>query len=336
MKLYKLLLSITLLGLFFSCSSDDDENPQLNSEKQITEFSIDGNKAEIDQAGKTVKLDLIQGTDLTKLKPEIKISDKASVNPASGTEMDFTNPVTYTVTAEDGSTQEYSVNITDKKKSLFFISKIIKIEGGNESVDREFIYDDLNRLQRIVFAEGINKHPFDFVYDDKGILSKYIITFSGTQKREFDINYKDKKTIEATNTQDGTKTSHLYNLRDDSLLLLFTESNENEGGGYSFWTRFEYDAKGNMVKAASVDNRTSEYAYDDKNSFLKNLPLPQWITYYILGFSKSPNNVTSFMENQWNQAYTYTYNEFDYPVSYIYRSGQVTTNYKIEYKIVSE
>jgi len=52
------------------------------------------------------------GTDLTALVPTIDVSAGASINPLSGAATDFSSPVTYTVTAEDGSTtQEWVVNI---------------------------------------------------------------------------------------------------------------------------------------------------------------------------------------------------------------------------------
>jgi hypothetical protein len=46
------------------------------------------------------------------LAPVIEVSEKATVNPASGTARDFTAPATYTVTAEDGSVQDYTVTVT--------------------------------------------------------------------------------------------------------------------------------------------------------------------------------------------------------------------------------
>ncbi|GAB3979109.1 hypothetical protein GCM10028806_43710 [Spirosoma terrae] len=52
------------------------------------------------------------GTDLTKLVPTIAISAKATVSPASGVAQDFTNPVPYSVTAEDGTKQTYTVTVT--------------------------------------------------------------------------------------------------------------------------------------------------------------------------------------------------------------------------------
>ncbi len=52
------------------------------------------------------------GTDVTALVPTITLSPFASVSPASGVPQNFTSPVNYTVTAEDGvSTKIYTVKV---------------------------------------------------------------------------------------------------------------------------------------------------------------------------------------------------------------------------------
>ena len=80
-----------------------------SSEKEITAFSIDGVQGVI--SGDSINLTLPAGADLARLTPDITVSDKASVSPADGAETDFTQPVTYTVTAEDGSTRTYTVTV---------------------------------------------------------------------------------------------------------------------------------------------------------------------------------------------------------------------------------
>ncbi|HOK60460.1 MAG TPA: DUF5018 domain-containing protein [Tenuifilum sp.] len=51
-------------------------------------------------------------TDLTTLVPTITVSQYATISPASGVAQNFTNPVTYTVTAQDGTTQAWEVTVT--------------------------------------------------------------------------------------------------------------------------------------------------------------------------------------------------------------------------------
>jgi hypothetical protein len=59
----------------------------------------------------TVALIVPSGTNVTTLVPTITHTG-ASVNPASGVANNFTTPRTYTVTAADASTQEYTVTVT--------------------------------------------------------------------------------------------------------------------------------------------------------------------------------------------------------------------------------
>jgi preprotein translocase subunit SecB len=79
----------------------------------ITDFSIAGQiSSDID--GLNVTIVMPYGTNVTALTPTIDISPAASVAPLSGVEQDFSSPVEYTVTAEDGTTQTvYTVTVTN-------------------------------------------------------------------------------------------------------------------------------------------------------------------------------------------------------------------------------
>ncbi len=67
--------------------------------------------AKIDPATKTITATVPATADLTKLKPTITLSDRAIVNPASATVVDFTKAVNFTVMAEDAGTQVYAVTV---------------------------------------------------------------------------------------------------------------------------------------------------------------------------------------------------------------------------------
>ncbi|GAB1855552.1 hypothetical protein MHTCC0001_03860 [Flavobacteriaceae bacterium MHTCC 0001] len=104
-----IIISLSFIALFtFVSACDSDE---LSSNKDITEFVILGVSGEINNSDKTINLTLPEGTDVTALTPTITISEKATVQPSSNTEQDFTNPVTYTVTAEDDSSKAYIVTV---------------------------------------------------------------------------------------------------------------------------------------------------------------------------------------------------------------------------------
>ncbi len=90
-----------------------------NSENLILTFSIEiaetSYEAIVNNAQNLVTATLPYLTDLSALSPVVTISDNATINPASGIVQNFTSPVTYEVTAEDGTTREYSIEIENEK-----------------------------------------------------------------------------------------------------------------------------------------------------------------------------------------------------------------------------
>jgi hypothetical protein len=81
--------------------------------KDITRFTINGLDAIIASTGPTagiITINLPNGTVLTNLAPVVTITG-VSVSPVSGASGDFTNPVNYVVTAQDGTTKTYVVNV---------------------------------------------------------------------------------------------------------------------------------------------------------------------------------------------------------------------------------
>ncbi len=93
-----------------------------NPAKAITSFNFGGLTpgvaGTINETNKTVSLTVPYGTNVTSLVPTILYSGGASIAPNSGASQDFTNPVTYTVTAEDGTTQDYIVTVTIQSNSV--------------------------------------------------------------------------------------------------------------------------------------------------------------------------------------------------------------------------
>lgn len=86
----------------------------LSSEAQILAFVLaeqTGN-AEINSAASTVNIEVLYGTDATSLTPTITVSEGASISPNTGVTQDFTNPVVYTVTAEDGTIKDWTVTVS--------------------------------------------------------------------------------------------------------------------------------------------------------------------------------------------------------------------------------
>jgi hypothetical protein len=117
-----------LLSFFAACSNpllDWIETPGGSitlsaSDKAITAFSFGFGESETDtirvnpRNGKTpITVVLPAGSNKSNLSPAITIIGK-SISPPSGTAQNFNAPVTYRVTAEDGSWREYEVEVVVK------------------------------------------------------------------------------------------------------------------------------------------------------------------------------------------------------------------------------
>ena len=77
----------------------------LSTEAEITGVTLtDMVSYSIDEANNTVLLTMPYGYDITSMAPVFDISDQAEISPAPGSVHDFSTPVFYDVTAEDGTT----------------------------------------------------------------------------------------------------------------------------------------------------------------------------------------------------------------------------------------
>lgn len=86
----------------------------LNNETDILAFGFREQTGDpvIDPTNHTVAVEVVQGSNVTSLIPAITVSREATVSPDGGLAQDFTNPVTYTVTAQDGSIQNWIITVT--------------------------------------------------------------------------------------------------------------------------------------------------------------------------------------------------------------------------------
>jgi mRNA-degrading endonuclease HigB of HigAB toxin-antitoxin module len=89
----------------------------LSPAKAITAFSLNGVTGTIDEAAKTIALTLPHGTSVTALVATFtttgaSVKVGSSVQVSGTTANNFTNSVTYKVTAADSSTQNYTVTVT--------------------------------------------------------------------------------------------------------------------------------------------------------------------------------------------------------------------------------
>jgi len=109
-----IFLALFLLAgaaLFNSCKKEE-----LSSKKEILSFIFEAsrnaqleknNLADIKET--SISAEVPFALDISRLTPSIEISPQATVSPKSGILTDFSGPVVYTVTAEDGTTKTFTV-----------------------------------------------------------------------------------------------------------------------------------------------------------------------------------------------------------------------------------
>lgn len=111
----KLIVTITVFAmLLFSCSKK--EEVILSNENTISKFQlkIKGKlvNGDLDQSTKKITFN-VRGVNVSALVPTIEYPGTARISPLSGETQDFSKPVIYTVTAENGNTKNYTVTVNN-------------------------------------------------------------------------------------------------------------------------------------------------------------------------------------------------------------------------------
>ena len=109
------LIGFLLILTVFSCGKEET----LPSEKDILSFDIVGissQKTTISKDLKQILIEVAYGTQLTGLRPNIKISTGATIVPASNYPQDFTKLVYYTITGTDGTKTVYKVSVVNAQQ----------------------------------------------------------------------------------------------------------------------------------------------------------------------------------------------------------------------------
>ena len=107
-----------------------------SSENRIGSFDLVGSvgPATIDHGAGTVTITVANGTNLSDITPSAitLISDVSLLSPSVDVTRDFTSPIAYTVTAEDGTSKRYIVTVTEQPlDSDANLSDLTVASGGN-------------------------------------------------------------------------------------------------------------------------------------------------------------------------------------------------------------
>lgn len=276
----KTIFAVFLYLSIISCSNDDDTDPVKSDEKEITSFSFraDDNEAlsvdingVIDKDKKTITAEMPEGTTVNALKPTVAISENATVSPKNKIAADFSSPVTYTVTAEDESTVDYTVTVTVAKSSEKQIDSFIFLAADNDALKEDIIatidetsksitaelpYDTaLNALiPTIAISDGAEVDPKDKVVSDFTKDLTYMVTAAnGTT---------EKYTVTVTNAEitDRDVLVAWYNLNPDNALSWDFSEDINNWEGVTVEngrvTKISIGERGLAILTPLIDNLT--------------------------------------------------------------------------------
>ncbi|HCX23850.1 MAG TPA: hypothetical protein DHN29_18150 [Cytophagales bacterium] len=150
-----------------------EESSELNSEADILAFELPEQTgvAIIDESSQTVSIEVAFGTDVSSLVPTLTLSVGASSNPENGATVDFTDPVTYAITAEDGEINRnwiVTVTVEELSSSTDFLSFALpgrRLQITMDPVEKEIFIEvsaetDITQLAPLVeLAEGATSNP---------------------------------------------------------------------------------------------------------------------------------------------------------------------------------
>lgn len=138
--------------MFFSGCEPEQIEEMKSDEKQIIDFyfsSLPDAVIVTDHLELTIDVDFPVSTNVTSLSPTIEVSEGATIKPASGVAQNFTNPVKYTVTAEDGTKAEYTVTVTVPVPQIVELTSPISADRTlvDLGLPIDYVYKGNNLLQ---------------------------------------------------------------------------------------------------------------------------------------------------------------------------------------------
>lgn len=198
-----------------------------NTEALITSFKVGSSVGTITNGtgneDGTIKVGVPKSTDLKKIKPEIIVSAGATVTPKDGEEKDFTSPVEYIVTAEDGkTTKKYLVTITKTKSDVARMAtftvdgKTATIDQNNKTIYLEVPFKtNLAEIKPVIVCED------DSTCEPK---SGATCDFSDGKTVNFKVTSEDGKT-------EVTYVATIKKYPPDSVITVFTSKSKRDGDG---------------------------------------------------------------------------------------------------------
>jgi len=197
-NLFVILLLSFLSLVLGGCDKDEIKS----SEMAILSFSFNQLDPMVNGSinDNTISIVVPYGTDVTNLEPSIGISAKASIAPKVGVKRDFSSPVNYTVTAEDGQIQNYEVKVeviknTEREILTFLFNEldpVVEAVINENTVYAEVIYgtDVTTMVPTVEISSDATISPEIGIATDFSNTVNYTVTAQDAQTESYEVNVK--------------------------------------------------------------------------------------------------------------------------------------------------
>ncbi|MBT1686811.1 DUF5018 domain-containing protein [Dawidia soli] len=306
------------------CSDDDS-----SAEKNITAFTFAGLDpavaAAVNQADRTITATVPAGTDVTALVPTITVPPTATVTPAPGAARDFTEPVLYTVTAQDGTRQTYTVTVTIAAplpqdcwptvlagpEGLVYVT--YNTDNTVKQVTSPAYGDSPEYTTEYLYTDG--KRTRVNLYADRKMIGYNLITHTATKTTEEAYEYLNDDVYKA-------RTFIHYH---ESGRTIATADYFGDVDAVRYDSVYYTYASGNIIRVDGYDDQDqalyyNRYQYDDKINPHARIDISGSLGTTFLPVSRSKNNIIGsdqhYGEDHARVLYSYTYDTNGLPLTF--------------------
>lgn len=273
-------LAIVAVCVFWSCETEYVD--ALYTQNEITSFNIDldGTKlyGAISDGSIIIYESLLEELPET-VSPEITISENATILPASKESISLEDGTSYTVTAQDGSTASYVLNIIPFNTTLSIIDKNYAASFGNGMyiVGSGFLLDS-TRNQVFFISENDNtEHEMvideivEDTYSPSGFGVSIRVTIPEEEETELEGGYYKIKVISGPREVVTDSAILKMSFTKPSLPKFDETQVVSQGGTITFTGNYLGEGRGYRVP---VQDAQTYLTLDDYNNDVNGLVLP--------------------------------------------------------------
>ncbi len=161
MKDFINILSLILYVTVMSQCTKEDKPLKKSKEASIISFELGTYKGKLN--GTSLLIEVPYAADISSLSAKVKLSEKATIKPDPTKVKDWSNPVSFTVTAENGESKKYTVTVKILRPVLTFEKLTKEYTKGGHLNATEILNHVKGAKDGYTLKEITNLNPNDIV-----------------------------------------------------------------------------------------------------------------------------------------------------------------------------